>query len=127
MIIANRVKSVMTNLVFRLVKMEFAQKICTVTLMTQFAFYHANLIRIVLVVIDASTAIVCNLARTTANVQTVNNIVTRKHRKKKLNLSKLFHLVLCLGKPTYVLRNVKLTQIAMIMKNVLKDIAHLVA
>ena len=82
MIIANRVKNVMTNLVFRLVKTEFAQKICTVTLMKEFAFHHANLIRIVLVVIDASTAIVCNLARMTANVQTVNNIVTSKHRKK---------------------------------------------
>ena len=62
MIIAKRVKNVMTNLVFRLVKMEFAQKICTVTLMTKFAFYHANLIRIVLVGTNASTAIVCNLA-----------------------------------------------------------------
>ena len=52
----------MNNLAFRLVKMEFAQKICTVTLMTEFAFYHANLIRIVLVGTNASTAIVCNLA-----------------------------------------------------------------
>ena len=53
MIIANRVKSVMTNLVFRLVKMEFAQKICIVTLMTEFAFYLVNLIRIVMMAIDA--------------------------------------------------------------------------
>ena len=89
MIIANRVKSVMTNLVFRLVKMEFAQKICTVTLMTEFAFYHANLIRIVLVTTDALMAIVCSLARMMTNVQTVNNIVTSKH-KDTLNLSKLF-------------------------------------
>ena len=103
MIIANRVKSVMNNLAFRLVKMEFAQKICTVTLMMQFAFYHANLIRIVLVVIDASTAIVCNLARTTANVQTVNNIVTSKH-KDTLNLSKVFDPnPFFIGKPNCVL------------------------
>ena len=80
-IIVNRVKNVMINLVLILVKMEFAQKICTVTLMKEFAFHHANLIRVVLVVIDASTAIVCNLARMTANVQTVNNIVTSKHKK----------------------------------------------
>ena len=82
MIIANREKNVMTNLVFLLVMMQSAQILRTVTLMTKFAFYHVNLIKIVLVGTNASTAIVCNLARTTANVQTVNNIVTRKHRKK---------------------------------------------
>ena len=49
----NGVKNVMNNLVLVLVMMEFALKICIATLMTEFAFYLVNLIRIVRMAIDA--------------------------------------------------------------------------
>ena len=103
MIIANREKNVTTNLVFLLVMMESAQIIRTVTLMTKYAKNHANLIRIVLVTTDALMAIVCSLARMMTNVQTVNNIVTSKH-KDTLNLSKVFDPnPFFIGKPNCVL------------------------
>ena len=103
MIIANREKNVMTNLVFLLVMMQSAQILLTVTLMTKYAFHHANLIRIVLVTTDALMAIVCSLARMMTNVQTVNNIVTSKH-KDTMNLSKLFDPTpFFVGKPNCVL------------------------
>ena len=52
--IANGVKNVIKKDVLVLVKvMQFAQKGDTVTLMTKFAFYLANLIKIVLVAINA--------------------------------------------------------------------------
>ena len=57
-IASNGVKNVMSNLVLVLVKMEFALKICTVTSMTEFAFCLVNLMKIVLVAINALMAIV---------------------------------------------------------------------
>ena len=57
MTIVNRVKNVTKNHVLNLVvvgvQRQFAQKVDTVTLMTKFAFYLVNLIRIVLVAINA--------------------------------------------------------------------------
>ena len=79
MITANRVKNVMKNPVFLLVKMEqfVLQKLIAI-LMMKFVFLLVNLIRIVLVATNAPTAIVLNLAQMTINVPTINNIVTSK-------------------------------------------------
>ena len=52
--IANGVKNVIKKDVLVLVKViQFAQEADTVTLMTKFAFYNVNLIKIVLVAINA--------------------------------------------------------------------------
>ena len=52
--IANGVKNVIKKDVLNLVKvMQFAQEANTVTLMTKFVFYLANMIKIVLVAINA--------------------------------------------------------------------------
>ena len=79
MIIVNRVKNVMKNPVFLLVKMEqfVLQKLIAI-LMMKFVFLLVNLIRIVLVATNAPTAIVLNLAQMTVNVPVMNNIVTSK-------------------------------------------------
>ena len=57
MTIANRVKNVINKNVLDLVKVgalwQFAQKVNTVTMTTKFAFYLVNLIKIVLVAINA--------------------------------------------------------------------------
>ena len=79
MIIVNRVKNVMKNPVFLLVKMEqFVLQKRTAILMMKFVFLLVNLIRIVLVATNAPMAIVSNLAQMTINVPTMNNIVTSK-------------------------------------------------
>ena len=81
MTIANGEKIVIKENVKNPVKMEFqvAQKADTVTLITMFAFYLVNLIRIVLVTINAlNVAIVRNLVGMTRNVQIVISIVTSK-------------------------------------------------
>ena len=79
MIIAKRVKNVMKNPVFLLVKMEqFVHQKLIAILMMKFVFLLVNLIRIVLVATNAPTAIVLNLAQMTINVPTMNNIVTSK-------------------------------------------------
>ena len=79
MIIVNRVKNVMKNPVFLLVKMEqFVLQKLTAILMMKFVFLLVNLIRIVLVATNAPMAIVLNLAQMTINVPTINNIVTSK-------------------------------------------------
>ena len=79
MIIANRVKNVMKNPVFLLVKMEqFVLQKLTAILMMKFVFLLVNLIRIVLVATNAPMAIVLNLAQMTINVPTISNIVTSK-------------------------------------------------
>ena len=79
MIIANRVKNVMKNPVFLLVKMEqFVLQKLTAILMMKFVFLLVNLIKIVPVATNAPMAIVLNLALMIINVRTINNIVTSK-------------------------------------------------
>ena len=80
---ANRVKNVIVNPAFLLVKTEqFVLLIHTVILMIEFAFHPVNLIKIVLVEENAPMVIVSNLAEIPINVQTVTNIATSEYKTK---------------------------------------------
>ena len=80
---ANRVKNVIVNPAFLLVKMEqFVLLIHTVILMIEFAFHPVNLIKIVLVEENAPMVIVSNLAEIPINVQTVTYIATSEYKTR---------------------------------------------
>ena len=80
---ANRVKNVIVNPAFLLVKTEqFVLLIHTVILMIEFVFHPVNLIKIVMVGTNAPTVIVSNLAEIPINVQTVTNIATSEYKTK---------------------------------------------
>ena len=80
---ANRVKNVIVNPAFLLVKTEqFVLLIRTVRLMIEFAFHPVNLIKIVLVEENAPMVIVSNLAEIPINVQTVTYIATSEYKTR---------------------------------------------
>ena len=80
---ANRVKNVIVNPAFLLVKTEqFVLLIHTVILMIEFAFHPVNLIKIVLVEENAPMVIVSNLAEIPINVQTVTYIATSEYKTR---------------------------------------------